>query len=217
MSVLSIAQSLGGRWVFSASGTFIMPGNIKKNQLIRISGWSGGGGGGSDKDGGGGGGGSYFSTDLLCQYVDGPIQIIIGAGGPINGDGGNTECRFSWGLYPKLVVYGGKRGSNDGVGGAGGLFSKNYAAGALLLSRFVGENGAAGGTSPSGSLISSPGNDAICAAAGGESSQNGGTRGGLSVMGGQGGITGQPGSARGGGGGRNAVGGRGEVVIEVLA
>lgn len=92
----------------------------------------GGGGGGARKStaiGGGGGGGGFTTTQKAIKVTTGtPYEIIVGAGGAVASNGGETSAfgvSALGGNSSQTVGNGGSGGS----GGGGGGYSYDYAAG----------------------------------------------------------------------------------------
>lgn len=120
-------QPIRGQQVFTSSGIFVVPENVRSIDIFCVG--AGGGGGlgsknSSYKFGGGGGGGGYTATRKDCSVTPGQqIAITVGAGSISNG--GNTMAgtflTASGGVrggWEKLSVAG--DGGSGGSGGGGG-------------------------------------------------------------------------------------------------
>lgn len=222
--------------IFDTSGSWIKPAGSYYYHVRLIG---AGGGGGSANNGGGGGGANgkdkFFTPEEIIEDV---VSITIGAGGPVNTNGGDSL----FGSY--LTAYGGGRAATAGGGGGG-----DDAAGQGTTGTTGGNGGGPNGGAGAASSSASPGGDSTNGGGGGGpggsvgrggdsingggggGSFNGG-RGGDSVDGGggggggnsggiggssrnagRGGNSGQPGQAPGGGGGRNAAGANGRCIV----
>jgi hypothetical protein len=183
---------------FTVSGTWTKP-DVPSNAIVEVEAWSGGSGGQSTSGGSGGNGGGYFRKVFKASELTATVSVSIGAGGAVNGNGGNT----TFGAY--MTVFGGL----SSAGEPGGPF--NPLSGSGQSGMWAGGYGGlvAGGSS---------GGNVVFGGAGGGGS-NTGANAGISLLGGnggQGGNPGTPGSVPGGGGGRNAVGAAGKVIVRVL-
>lgn len=148
----------------------------------------GGGGGANSAQGGGGGGGGAMGSGASGSAGNGGI-----GGLPLGGDDASAAA-----FNRNSVMGGGGGGTGGGTGNAGGY------------SYMGGGGGTAGDTGASGG-----GGNSLYGGAGGGAPTTGGA-GGVSTFGGSGGNTGVAGTAPGGGGGRNAIGARGEVRVLVI-
>lgn len=93
---------------FTESGTWVCPENVTS-----IDAWLVGGGGAGGKNGRGGGGGYCHLVREIPVVPGQEYDIVIGAGGSNDGDGGTTSA-FGY------EANGGQSGSNGGNGGNGG-------------------------------------------------------------------------------------------------
>lgn len=93
---------------FTESGTWVCPENV-----TYIDAWLVGGGGAGGKNGRGGGGGYCHLVREIPVVPGQEYDIVIGAGGSNDGDGGTTSA-FGY------EALGGQSGSNGGNGGNGG-------------------------------------------------------------------------------------------------
>lgn len=134
----SAATTARGQQIFTSSGTFTIPSNVRSIDVFCVGGGGGGGGGyyRYDSPGGGGGGGGYTATKKSVSVNPGDTYAItIGAGGVRGwGDDGEaggltsfgTLCSAPGGLGGRYYgsCRGGKGGSGGGCGdlgpGAGG-------------------------------------------------------------------------------------------------
>ncbi len=213
---------------FTASGTWTVPTGYSDDALVIIKAWGGGGGGDGDTAGGGGGGGACVTRTM--RYADITLSsytVTIGAGGAVNGGGGNTS------VGSLVTAYGGGRGNGTSTTGYGGGGGGTLGAGAGATTGAGGAGGRGGGGLGMNDTASGLTPHAVWpegGGGGGGRAQNGGDSlhgggggggasggiGGLSVFGGAGGASGAAGTAPGGGGGRNAAGARGEVRIMIV-
>lgn len=213
-------------WQFTASGTWTKPAGLPDGAMVTVEMWGGGGGGGSHSSGGGGGGGGYTTAGIRVADLPSTVPVTIGAGGAINGNGGDT-------LFGTLLrARGGGTGAAaaGGAGGAGGAVDYGVPAaegGAASTAAGragsgggeFGGGGGGGGTSATGSSYraGAGGGGVFGGGGGGGGGMPAGTPGpglgGLSARAGNGGDSGLPGETPAGGGGRGAPGARGEVRI----
>lgn len=196
--------------VFTASGTWNKPTGIAADALVIIECWGAGGGGGSGAATGGGGGGGRSIRQMKASDLTSSVSVTIGAGGAVNGAGGNT----AFGSYLGAWGGGGCTGSAKGGGGGGGQMSGG--------ANSTGDGGSGGGpvnglggvfgasATPGTSNVSSGGGGGGSGSggigvggAGGNSHFGGGGGGGYKANGGQ--------SLYGGGGGGGLTGGIGGI------
>lgn len=136
--VSTLLDDENGNWriKFLTSGTL----EFEKDAFLDVFVAGGGGGGyGIANDGGGGGGGGYTNKSAYQIIADTPFDIIIGAGGGANADGG-TSSAFG------CSAIGGKKGTSTaggagGSGGGGGSGQSGYS--------YSGGNGGSNGSSGS--------------------------------------------------------------------
>lgn len=224
--------------VFLTSGTsFSRPvdWNDTNNSIEGIGGGAGGRPGTLCFGGAGGEGGGY--AKIVNQTLAGSTAYAIGAGGAINGNGGNTTfinsatllarggntAATQVGATTRLGGAGGARGTG-GAGGGGGAGGPNAAGvvGAVGVALAGGAGGRGdgtfGGTGGAGGpnlTNGSPGNPGAeyTATAGGTAGSGGGGGGaGASNVGGAGALYG----GAGGGGGKNGAGGNGGLGAQGL-
>lgn len=207
-----LAGAAAGAWSYyiaiTASQTWSKPAWLEDDQIITVEMWGGGAGGGNSALRGGGGGGGYVRRQFRAADVPSSVSISIGAGGAIGAQGGNTT------FGALLTAYGGGTSTSD-KGGAGaspwakGANDSTSSAAADPATLWHGGNGAQylAGNATGGRAIFGGGGGAAVASGGGQ------TGAGVSIFGGNGGAVDTPGSAPGGGGGKQAVGARGEVRI----
>lgn len=204
-------------WQFTTNGTWNKPAGLDPDTMVFVEGWGAGGGGAASAAGGGGG--AYASRWMRAGDLPSAVAVTIGAGGSTstNGAAGGDSTFGSL-----LTAYGGggaANGTNTGGGGGGALSAGLSASG--QAGRLGGGQGVSG----------SSGNDATTengggSGAGASSFQGGGSLrggggggagpsgvGGVSIYGGAGGAANNAGVAPGGGGGRAAVGARGEIRV----
>ncbi|MBB1284652.1 T9SS type A sorting domain-containing protein [Flavisolibacter sp. BT320] len=196
---------------FNANGTFTVPANVN---VIIVEAWGGGAGGrtANSRPANGGGGGAY-ARSVLTVTPGANIPYTIGAGGVIDGPGGNSV------FGANLVVAAGAANQNGGLASA--------STGQVRFSGGIGGNnsgnsnnsaGGGGGSSASFNADGVPGADGSgsVGGAGGNGPDGDGGRGG---DGGSTNIHGQPGTAPGGGGGgkgangNSAPGAAGRIVV----
>ncbi|MEL6100485.1 MAG: hypothetical protein AAFR68_04120 [Pseudomonadota bacterium] len=185
------------QWTFDNSGTWNKPAGTGNNRTVIVQMWGGGAGGSANA---GGGGGAFVEASFLSQDVNSTEAIAIGAGGAVFTAGGNTS------FGNRVFAFGGQpsSGGNPGPGGGPGP-NGEYGSGENLWSGgagggngLIGGAGVFGGGGGGGSISSTP------------------SAGGDSVFGGNGGAGFASGSAPGGGGGSNAVGAKGKVVVSLI-
>lgn len=106
---LGMAREVQKQVVFTSSGVFTVPGDLRGTVTVRAF---GGGAGGSTFGHGYGGGGGHMAvwTGTLTEKR---YNVIIGAGGAAGSDGGTTS-------FGSLVSAAGGSGQNGGTGGGGG-------------------------------------------------------------------------------------------------
>jgi hypothetical protein len=215
--------------VFTSSGSWAKPSNVKTDSRVLVEIWGGGGGGNSNTSGGGGGGGAYAAKWFLASDLASTVVVTIAAGGAISAAGGSS----TFGSH--LTGYGGSQGQSANGGGGGGplgAVSGSATGGqptaANTQGAAYGVGGGEGGSTASGqeenggNAFWGGGGGGAKAGVGGKSifgggggaGDNGGL-GGVSLNGGNGGAEAVAGSAPGGGGGRNAAGARGECRVTV--
>jgi len=206
--------------VFTASGTWVAPANLKAVQVICSAGGGGGGGGSSSGGGyaqasytngagGGGAGGTAgvrIAEENLVYDAPGEVNITIGAGGgggAVNGGNGGAGAGSTFGSNCSASAGSGGQGPSTSTdtstyGGAGG----NGSGGNINIYGGSGSTGQGGGVSGDehGGPYGSSGS-------GGASFWGGGGRGGAVNAAGQAGLAY---SSGGGGGMGNAVGGAGK-------
>lgn len=232
-----VVSGLNDYQAFVSSGTWTKPAGTTSKSRVLIEAWGAGGGGASASAGGGGGGGGYNYCWILASLLGSTETVTVPAGASV-GNVGGTATFGAW-----LSAYGGGAGGGSGGGGGGGGQTSAGGSGSTSGGAGGGPSGGAGGGSPSGnngasggggaSGVASPGTGGggLLGGGGGGNGDNGsggpsmhgggggaqgsGT-GGASSNAGSGGATGVAGSAPAGGGGRNAVGGRGEVRVTVF-
>lgn len=224
-----LLTSLGGGsqryyWQITATGTWNKPTGLNDNTMVLVEAWAGGAGGSNSTPGAGGGGGGYKRMWMRAIDVPSSVSVGIGAGGAVNGNGGNTT------FGALLTAFGGLAGGiASGGSGGGGLAGGSLGAGAGGADPGIGnpanpggasglECGGGGGGSAGRNTNGNGGNGgpALYGGGGGGGPQSGSGspgQGGTSVFGGNGGANGVAGAAPGGGGGRNAPGARGEVRV----
>ncbi|MFN7231611.1 MAG: DUF2793 domain-containing protein [Brevundimonas sp.] len=175
------------RWLVSADGSWTPPAWARMLQVEAVGG--GGGGLGGAAGGLGGAPGARRARWLEIDALEGPLQIILGAGGAAGAPGGDTIVAD--GLGVRLRASGGVAGAADGPdraegpggGGVGATATRAAAAGgAGATSRGVdgaagGVPGAAGATSADG-LIGGGGGGGSLGEAGGAGGPGGGGGGG---------------------------------------
>jgi hypothetical protein len=207
-------------WQFDESGTWTKPDWLADDALVFTRLWAGGGGGSSASNGCGGGGGAYTEGWFRAGALASSITVTIGAGGAVGATGG-TGGNTSFGAL--LTAYGGAGGSGTLGGGGGGAF----AAGAGRIGgRWDGGDGATdtinaadggqrGGGGGGGPAVTSNRHFGGWSeyGGGGGGGRNTGGIGGTSKFGGNGGNSGVAGAIPSGGGGRNAPGARGRMII----
>ena len=189
--------------------------------MVFVEAWGAGGGGASLANGGGGGGGHYVSGWFRVAGLPSSVAVTIGAGGPINGNGGDTS-------FGAILLARGGLGTSTANGGPG--------AGTLATGRLGGGvagvpttsitarggdaqlecGGGGGGAVGGGGVGSGPGGAAIRGGGGGAAAGAAAPTtnvGGVSIFAGKGGDSNTAGTAPAGGGGRNAPGARGEIRV----
>lgn len=221
---------------FLTTGTWNKPTGLSADAIVDVEMWGGGGGGGSNTTGGGGGGGEYVSKRFKASDLTSSVAVTVALGGAVDAQGGNS----SFGAY--AVAYGGGAGQSgtgaaQGGGGGGGPWAKgsngaasvggNSGTGSALSLGYAGK-GASSGTSvdaEEGTFGGGGGGGGAAANADppGRSVWGGGGGGGgaagvgaISKFGGQGGDQGSPGVVPAGGGGRNAAGAAGKVIVRII-
>jgi hypothetical protein len=128
---------------FTSSGTWTIPSNVTKIDVLVVAGGGGGGGGSytkiSDQEyrtyrgGGGGGGGLVYVTEYDISGYSSSITVTIGTGG----SGGNNTARGTSGsnsVFGSLTAIGGggggsgssRAGISGGSGGGAGLYDRYY-------------------------------------------------------------------------------------------
>lgn len=227
-ALLAGGGSGGGPYHFryTSSATWNKPAALPDDAIVIVRLRGAGGGGSSAPPGGGGGGGAFVEHMFRAADLPSSVAVSIGAGGAIDGSGGNTT------FGALLTGYGGGRGHNSAGGGGGGTSGAGGAAasGTEGAAGYQGggvggtfgtpgasastENGGGGGGGGNGTGAGGNGGRAVRGGGGGggDGSTTDGT-GGTSLFGGDGGNVTVAGSAPGGGGGRNAAGARGEAEI----
>ena len=194
--------------VFTSSGTWTKPAAATATSIVFVQMWSGGASGNTHSGGGegvGGGGGAYIEFHVLAGSLGATQAVTVGAGGAAATDG--TDGGSS-SFYSKTVTGGKKPASQttgDVGGGLSGAFSGSiYSGGATSSSStYGGGGGSTGNTSSGGASIWG----------GGGGAGRAGGSGGTSIFGGAGGAAGVAGTAPSGGGGWNAAGAAGKVII----
>jgi hypothetical protein len=226
----------GAYQAFTSSGTWTKPAGTAPYQMVIVEMWGGGGGGGANSQGGGGGGGAYNKLTLKAGDLGATESVSVGAGGAVNSAGGDSSFG-SWGY-----AYGGGGGANcsrAGGGSGGGILSAgttSTSCGSGSPTTAGGSGGTLGGGGTGATGYGGAGGSGIYGGGGGGGGSDGnagpggasdyggagGRAGGggssttTSIYGGAGGNSGVAGSVPGGGGGRNAVGARGEVRVWVV-
>lgn len=203
------AAGAGSSYIaITASQTWNKPAGLEDDQIITVEMWGGGGGGGNSALRGGGGGGGYVRRQFRAADVPSSVSISVGAGGALGASGGNTT------FGALLTAYGGGASTSDKGGAGASPWSKGgndvtASSAADPATLWHGGNGAQylAGNATGGRAIFGGGGGAAVASGGGQ------TGAGVSIFGGNGGAVDTPGSAPGGGGGKQAVGARGEVRI----
>lgn len=201
-------------WQFTATGTWTKPAGLDDDTMVFVEAWAGGGGGASGAQNGGGGGGGWHGGWFRLVDLPSTVTVTVGAGGAVGANGGNSSFGTLLTAYAGIgsVAAAGGRGGSAAAGGlfgagAGGA-SGTQGADALT------ENGGGGGGGGNGVGAGGSGGQALRGGGGGGGK---GTSvfgsGGASVYGGNGGAQDAAGSIPGGGGGRGAVGARGEVRV----
>lgn len=195
---------------YTSSATWTKPEGISDDTAWNVAVWGGGGGG---AQGGGGGGGSFNSFTFRHGDLPATVTVSIGAGGD-GSDGGNTT-------FGSLATgYGGERaqgGSSTYAGGGAGQLGKgSWTNGGPM----GGGNAYYNSTATGGAWAKSPGGGGGGGHdhyAGGDAIYGGGGGGedtaGTSMFAGDGGTRDVAGSPPAGGGGRYAVGARGECWV----
>lgn len=178
------SSGVGGRSIFTSSGTWTKPAGVGANSVVYVECIGGGGGGGASGGFGGGQGGGYVYNLFAASALTSTVTVTIGGGGASSGfDGGNT----TFGSY--LTAGGGASSAvgpyvngieSGGAGSSGGNGSTAYHAGG-------------GGGGDSGGLI-------------GGTSMFGGAGGGFLTAGTA------PGGG-GGGGGSSIAGAHGQCIV----
>jgi hypothetical protein len=193
----TVTKTPSNQYIFTSSGTFIMPSGYSSAVVTIVAG--GGGGGGAEGYGGGGGGGYQDVSYLVIAGAS--IPIIVGAGGnPGKGDanGGNDGSPANCGGHPGNGCPGGTSsfGSYLSASGGGG--------GSHIQDGYAGAGGSPGGSS--GGTNVGNGNGAP-----GGASQGGQGSGGVAGIGAYstGGTGGSFGGGGGGGGWQSGQGGYG--------
>lgn len=212
--------ALHGWWVFEASGAWTKPDWLSDDAPLTVEAWGAGGGGSTGASGGGGGGGAYMRHTFRGEDVPSSVTVTIGAGGAAGstgGTGGNTTfgaLLTAYGGGPGTsVLGGGGAGSHDAGtsgadgggylgGGRGGFVSDTTAQAAGDASSLW----AGGG----GALAALNGGRAVYGGAGGGGPTG---DGGVSIWGGNGGDAGVAGTVPSGGGGHNAPGANGLLIV----
>lgn len=225
----SMANSSANYQAFTVSGTWTKPGGFSATARVNAMCWGAGGGGGSNVNGGGGGGGSAVLYETTLGSLGSTVTVTVATAPAVDTVGGNTT------FGAVFTAYGGGPGAagTGNSGSGGGLYAAgaNNAAGGAPLGGAVGAPGGdsiygGGGSSGStgansvwgggsGGTSNNPGGRSFYGGGGGGGSVTG--TGGSSVVGGSGGGNGVAGVAPGGGGGRNAIGSRGECRVWVFA
>jgi len=148
--LLGAAREVEKEVVFTSSGVFTVPADLRGNVTVRAF---GGGAGGSTADKGYGGGGGnmavYTGALTLKRY-----NVIVGKGGAAGSDGGASS-------FGSLVTANGGSGQNGGSGGGGGYATGTYPAGTNTAGN--GSYGGGGG----GGLLSGGGNGGTYGGGGG--------------------------------------------------
>lgn len=214
-----LLTSLGGGssryyWQFTATGTWNKPSGLDDDTMVFVEAWGGGGGGSSGANQGGGGGGGWLGSWFRLADLPSSVSVTVGAGGAIAGNGGNSSFGTLLTSYGGLGT-GNSDGGRGGSAASGGLFGAGPGGtGGAAGSPASTENGGGGGGSGQGVGTGGNGGQALRGGGGGGGRGPSGTgHGGASVFGGNGGPQDTAGSIPGGGGGRNAVGARGEVRV----
>lgn len=216
-------QKVNNFQTFDANGTWTKPVGTPDDALVRIHAIGGGGGGGAGLNEGGGGGGAGIVRVMRAGDLTSTVAVTIGAGGAVENDGGNT----SFGSY--VTAYGGGRTTGEPGGAGGSAFGKGNQNGGVSPgdsgnggnSATAGGNSVYGGGGGGGGSTSNPGGNggySMYGGGGGGGDGQGSSDGigGLSLYAGNGGAHGQPGVIPGGGGGRAAVGARGQLTVHVI-
>ena len=229
---------------FDLSGTWTKPADFPDDAIVEIEAWGAGGGGGGNGTGGGGGGGGYKRRTMTIGDLGATETVTVGTSA-ISTAGGNSSfgshvTAYGGGAGANSASGGGGGGGgltsagasgSGSTGGAGGGPNPGAAdADAMLGGGGGGTSGAteAGGKALHGGGGGGAGDAGSPAADGGESLYGGGGGGGesdvstdgvggVSIYGGNGGDSGVAGAAPAGGGGRNAAGGAGRVIVRVWA
>ena len=187
---------------FIIPGTYNLtfPENVSKICILCI----GGGGGGNIQDvndGGGGGGGGLIWVNNLDVIPNSTCEIIVGAGGRANNDGGNSQFLYNKDNLEeiKIQAFGGKSSKNKSRGGIGGSFGLSYYKYIESKGGYGGDGGSgskfynrdylAGGGGGAGGYLGKGGNGSTADKVLGQNGQGGGGGGG------------GRGNSRGGGGG----------------
>ena len=166
------------RLTYTASATFVKEdyGMFPADRKVLVEAWGGGGGGQSFSAGfnlfAGGGGGGYDYRWIRWADIPSTVAIIIGAGGAVNADGGNT----TFGSFVKGG--GGFKGAVGDTGAVGsGVFpGGTYYGGGSGGSRYSQGNTTSGQTSQHGGNGGQGGSPGI-APGGGGGGQSTGARG----------------------------------------
>jgi hypothetical protein len=128
--------------IFITSGTtFTVPADF--GSLVSVECIGGGGGGSSSNNGSGGGGGSAYSASnaVTGLSANNSVFINIGAGGAVNGSGGDTWFNVSANSAPTLITEGAlaKAGSAPASAGQAGIGGSS--ASSVGTTKFSGGNG----------------------------------------------------------------------------
>ena len=187
--------------------------------MVFVEAWGAGGGGASLANGGGGGGGHYVSGWFRVAGLPSSVAVTIGAGGPINGNGGDTS-------FGAILLARGGLGTSTANGGPGaGTLATGRLGGGVAgvpTTSITARGGDAqlecggGGAVGGGGVGSGPGGAAIRGGGGGAAAGAAAPTtnvGGVSIFAGKGGDSNTAGTAPAGGGGRNAPGARGEIRV----
>lgn len=118
----SAATTARGQQVFTSSGTFTVPANVRTIDIFCVGGGGGSTYNGPNGEGSGGGGGGYTGTVKNVSVNPGQqIGVTIGAGGAAsNWTGGNTSCGSCVGAGASTKTTTGV--TNGGSGGGGNAY-----------------------------------------------------------------------------------------------
>lgn len=193
--------------ILNSTGTWTAPAWVTATTRSFIQIWSGGASGNTHSGGGegaGGGGGGYVEFWVLTSTLGATATATVGAGGAAgtNGNDGGSST------FAGITVTGGKKPASQTTADVGGGLS-GIASGSIFAGGAVGSAGTYGG-GPGGSYGTAGG--ASVYGAGGGGGRTAGS-GGTSVFGGAGGAPSVAGTAPGGGGGWNAAGAAGRIIV----